>query len=479
MPVSTPHPDYTRSFKRWQFVRDAVAGQDAIKRRGTAYLPATFAEDTKDAAGNIVAPADMVRYRQYIERAYFMGVTGRTKEALTGMVFRKPPAPDLPPAVEAMLENIDGAGQSLEQLSKALIGELMTTGRYGLLVDYPQAPENADSETERRMGLRPTVAAYPAESIINWRFEGVNGRKLLTLVVLAEEVDDATDEFAHDTEAVYRVLRLREGVYTQALYDESGAEITDEYAPRMAGGATFDHIPFHVAGATDNYPEPDIAPLYDMAVLNIAHYQSTAELKENQFFSAQGTLHLDVGTMSTEDFQMLNPNGVTIGRRNGLVTMGGGSATLLQGDSRQRDILDTMAHEEAQMVAIGARLVQRGGQAETAEAARLNASAEASTLDNLVNNASECIEAALEDVARFVGAEPENVLYRLNKSFWESSLTAQDLQAIQQGVGTIYGALDALEMIREGRIVLSPDRDNETIMQDAAESLLTGDGGMM
>lgn len=477
MPVSTQNPLYAKALKRWQMVRDAVAGQQAVKDRATKYLPAVFAEDVRDPAGNIIAPADTARYQQYIQRAYWMGVTGRTKEALTGMVFRKPPSKTLPPAIEALSENIDGAGQSLDQLGKVLIGDLLETGRYGLLVDYPQTDDAMDSETERRLGLRPTIASYPAESIINWRFEGVNGRKMLTLVVLQEEINDSEDEYGHDTKTVYRVLRLTDGVYTQTLYDDAGDSISTA-TPRMAGGATFDHIPFHFAGATDNFPEPDIAPLYDMAVLNIAHYQSTAELKENQFFSAQGTLHLDVGTMDDKTFQTLNPAGVSIGRRAGIITSGGGSATLVQGDSRQADILATMEREESEMVAIGARLVMRGGNTETAEAARLNASAEASTLDSLVGNASECIEASLEDVALFLGADLAAVEYKLNTEFWETGLSAQDLQAIVSGVGTLYGAADALDMIRAGAIRLRDDRDNETILQDAASSLLDNDFGV-
>ena len=124
------------------------------------------------------------------------------------------------------------------------------------------------------------------------------------------------------------------------------------------------------------------------------------------------------------------------------------------------------------MVAIGARLVQRGGSAETAEAARINASAEASTLDTLVNNASECIEAALEDMALFLGDDPEVIEYRLNTDFWATGLSAQDLQAITAGTGKLYGAIDALEMIRAGRIYLRDDRDNETIAADAASSAL-------
>lgn len=461
MPVSLVHPLYAEMSPVWRECRDAVAGQRAVKKGGALYLPATFAD------------SDPVRYAQYLQRAYFMGVTGRTKEALTGMVFRKSPRVVVPPQIEQFLENIDGAGQSLEQLAKEIVGDELTTGRFVMLVDYPSAPEGIDSEAERMMGLRPTIAAYAAESLINWRFEGVNGRKLLTLAVLAESVEIGDDEFSHDTVTVYRVLRLRDGVYTQALYDQSGDPITDEYVPRMAGGAPFDHIPLHIIGAVNNLPEPDVPPLYDMAVLNISHYRNTADLEESSFISGQPTVHLSIGETDAAEWQQLNPNGLQIGSRSGVITKGG-SMELVQADATALPF-ELMKHKEQQMVAIGARLVQRGGQAETAEAARLSASAEASTLDNVVGNVSEGIEAALEDMCRFVGADPQVVEYALSREFWETNITAQDLQAVLAGVGTLYGPLDALEMIRAGSIKLRDDRDNELILQEAAGTLLVDD----
>lgn len=458
MPVSLVHPLYAEMSPVWRECRDAVAGQRAVKKGGELYLPATFAD------------ADPARYAQYLQRAYFMGVTGRTKEALTGMVFRKPPRVVVPPQIEPFLENIDGAGQSLEQLAKEIVGDELTTGRFVLLVDYPSAPEGIDSEAERMMGLRPTIAAYAAESLINWRFEGVNGRKLLTLAVLTESVEIGDDEFSHETETVYRVLRLRDGIYTQALYDQSGDAITEEYTPRMAGGARFNHIPLHIIGAVNNLPEPDVPPLYDMAVLNISHYRNTADLEESSFISGQPTVHLSIGETDAAEWQQLNPNGLQIGSRAGVITKGG-SMELVQAEATGLPF-ELMKHKEQQMVAIGARLVQRGGQAETAEAARLNASAEASALDNVVGNVSEGIEAALEDMCRFVGADPSAVEYALSREFWETNITAQDLQAVLSGVGTLYGPLDALEMIRAGSIKLRDDRDNELILQDAAGTLL-------
>jgi len=459
MPVSTPHPLYSLAISRWQLVRDAVAGQEEVKLRGTRYLPATFAKTDPD------------RYEQYISRAYWMGMTGRTKEALTGMVFRKSPSKDLPPALEAMIEDIDGAGQSLEQLAKDIVGDEMTVGRYGLLVDYPDAPMGMDSETERSMGLRPTIAAYPSESIINWRFEGVKGRKQLTLVVLRESVEtDTGDEFSYNYEWRYRVLRLREGVYTQAVYDEGGRLTEEEYTPRMAGGLPFDHIPFHMIGSTNNFPDPDVAPLYDLAVLNIGHYQVTADHRENLFVHGQMTLGI-AGKMTYEEFKAANPNGVMVGARQGHYLGEGGSFTSVTAPESS-SLRTALQDIESQMVALGARLVRSGGGAETAEAARINASAEASTLDNLVNNVSEGIEAALEDMARFIGVDPDLVQYRLNNQFWDANLSSQDLQAIQGGVGTLYGALDALEMIRAGRIFLRDDRDNEQIQQDASATFV-------
>jgi hypothetical protein len=136
-------------------------------------------------------------------------------------VFRRAPEFVIPDALAEIIEDIDGAGQSLEQIAKESLSNVLETGRHILLVDYPSIGD-VDAETEARMGLHPTIASYPAESLINWRFEGVAGRQQLTLAVLHELVDTADDEYGHETESRYRVLRLRDRVYTQQIYKESG-----------------------------------------------------------------------------------------------------------------------------------------------------------------------------------------------------------------------------------------------------------------
>ena len=457
MPVTTIHPEYLEALPRVQLVRDFAQGDFAVKGKTTDYLP-PFVPATLN---------NNQRYAQYLLRAYVLGLTGRTKESLVGMIFRKPAEHVIPPVMQPLIENIDGAGQSIEQLAKMVVGELLEAGRYALLVDYPAAPDGIDSETEARLGLRPVVSGYAFEALINWRHEVINGARKLVLAVLKEEKDAAEDEFGHETETVYRVLRLRDGVYTQQMYDADDKPITDEYAPRMSGGASFDHIPLHIIGSQNNLPDVDVAPLYQLAVLNRAHYQTTADHRENLFIHGQLTLGVS-SELTWEEFAAANPDGVQVGARTGHFLGKGGtfsSVTAPESSSLRVALQDL----EAQAVSIGAQLITRGGQAETAEAARLNAGAEASALDTLTNNCSEGIEAALEDVARFIGADPDAIEYTLNTSFWEAQLDSQSLLAVmaakQQG---LIATSDALTMIRQGRIQLAPDRSNEIIMEELA-----------
>lgn len=458
MSVNTQHPEYLSARDVWITTRSAAAGQDAVKKREKAFLPG-------------FVPDDPERYKQYLKRAFFMGVTGRTKNSLIGMIFRKAPTYELPTRLEALLEDIDGAGQSLEQVAKEAAANLLEAGRHIFLVDYPRADPGRDAETEARMGLQPTIASYPAESLINWRFEGVNGKQRLTLAVLREEVEiDEWDEFTHDTETRYRVLRLTDGVYTQQLYDDNQMAIGEPYSPLMAGGRPFDHIPLHIAGAENNKPDVDMPPLYDLAIVNIAHYQTTADHRENLFIHGQLTLGI-TSDMGWEQFKEANPNGVQVGARKGhfLGTTGSFVTATAPESSSLRVALQDL---EQQMVMIGARLVQRGGQAETAEAARINASGEASTLDTVTNNLSEALEAALEDVALFLGVPAEGIEYRLNTDFWETGLDAQQLSAVIQARQTgVIAPVDALHMIRTGSLQLNDERTDEEIQADVAGAL--------
>ena len=454
MPVTTLHPEYSLFSPQWKLTRDATRGDPAIKR-DDSYLPAPF-RDT-----------DPERYKQYKARAYFVGVTGRTENAMIGMVFRKSPEYVLPPALEALLENLDGAGNSAEQLAKDAMAGLLETRRHLFLVDYPSAAEGLDAETEAMLGLRPVVAQYAAEALINWRYATIAGASKLVLAVLREQVNSSADEFGHDYAWQYRVLRLRDGVYTQTVYDDAGDLITPEFTPRMAGGAPFNHIPLH------GVRQLETPPLYDIARVNVAHYRNIADLEDAAYVVGQPMVHVDTGETSAQEWAELNPAGIEFGSRKGVVTKGGGIELVQAAENNL--IRQAKLDKENEMVMLGAQLIIRGGQAETAEAARIRAGAEASVLDMLTNDLSEDIEAAIEDMARFMGLPVDGVEYRLSTDFFEAGLSPQDLSAILQAKTLgVVARYDVRQMIRSGRIGIDPERTDEVIDEEVASEVLDG-----
>ena len=123
------------------------------------------------------------------------------------------------------------------------------------------------------------------------------------------------------------------------------------------------------------------------------------------------------------------------------------------------------------MIGIGARIVQRGAANETAEAARINASADASALDQVVNNLSDALTEALMDVALFFGLPVGDIYYKLNTRFWEEELDSQEMMAlIQLGDTGVISRRAQRESIRRGRVLIPEDMNDEDL--DAENALL-------
>jgi hypothetical protein len=492
--VTNTHPDYDRSLYTWWWMRHAVKGDVkgdesenlSFSSGAPGRVVANGYTDSLDQTYNVReaflpsewAVTDPDYYLQYVRRAYWLGATGQARKALVGMVFAKPLTYEVPQQLEPLLENFDGAGNSVTQVCKLAEREILTTGRFGLFVDYPQGASSMTIAEEAALGIRPYAATYTAENIINWRSDIVGGSPKLTLIVLREPYNAAEDEFSHSTKMRYRVLRLRDGVYTQELYDDKGDVLIDEYAP-LAGGQVLDHIPFYLVGSEDNLPDVDDPVLKPIADVNAAHYQVTADNMENLHIHGQLTIGFTTDA-DQEQFSKWNPDGVKLGARVGHYLGTNGAFHQLTAPESS-SLSAELERLEQRMIYLGAKLVQRGGQAETAEAARIDAAAEQSVLDTTVDNLSDAIESCLEDMARFVNADPEEVSFTLNKDYVGSTVTAQLATAI--GVlknSSLISTDDAIDMIRRGRIEISGNRTNEDIKEAIADELVgdltNGDG---
>ena len=457
---SAVRAEYTEALPGWQLVKRCVAGPREV-RKYDEYLPMpdplNLSEENKE------------RYQQLKRRAMFLNVTGRTRTGLMGAVFRKTAEVELPAAINYLLENVSGDGASLEQLCKEATGECLDTGRGGFLVDYPkvQMPEGQTSLTVAQAAkARAYVHFYPAESIVNWREDVIDGVKRLTLVVLHEKINEPTEDgFEFTAKDQYRALMLIGGRYIQRVYSEDRLD-GEESEPKDKTGKTFDHIPFHFFGAQNNDASIDKAPLEDLAEVNILHYGNSATVEESGFIASQPTLFITTD-IDPDSFIKLNPNGMQIGSRRGHNLGKSGTATFLQADESQL-ARELMKDKEQQMLMIGARIVQQGNGAETAEAVRIRYSSDNSVLGTIAGNVSEAVRLALFDAQRFMmdAVDEAGTVFWLNQEFFDQVMDAQailaQVQLWQQG---IIAKKDLRTNLRQAGVIES-DRTDDDIDED-------------
>tara|TARA_R110002020_G_C16311277_1_gene773871 strand:- start:3392 stop:4771 length:1380 start_codon:yes stop_codon:yes gene_type:complete len=412
--VTYTNPAYDLSLPFWQKTR-AAATNNGIKAGGQTYLP--MGED-KDTA----------KYASYQKRAVYMGVTGRTQEALVGAIFRKELSftDDLPSQLDFINTDFDGEMGSVEQVAKRTASDILVAGRFGYLVDFPAVGEMT-REQEINSGVKPYTTSYSAENITNWETVKVNGIQKLALVVL-KEIDlqhKNGDIFQLEEVTRYRVLRLVEGLYVQELYNDDGELEGEPIEPRM-GGQRMTSIPFFFVGSVDNKPSVDEIPLEGIADINIAHYRNSADFEKNLYIHSGGTLTITT-SMDNDAWKQMNPNGVVVGADQGLFLGDSGSASLLQLEPANA-VDEAMKRKEQQMISIGARLITTSAINETAEAARIAASSETSVLNTVVSNIESALNQCLDVMAGFMGLNDAPEI-KLNRQFFDTTLTAQEWMA--------------------------------------------------
>lgn len=409
--VMTFSPDYSNVLPRWQLVRAIV----------------------NNYAENYIRTPDVnniARSNQYKKDAILTNFTNLTRVGLVGIVFRKPPTITLPDDMLYLEDDVTGSGINAVQFGQHVVSELLITGRYGFLADYHED------------GERAFIKPYSAENITNWKTRVIDGRCVLSLVVLKESVlSDSESIFTQNYNTQYRVLWLDENnIYNQMCYTHSNNDeykLVSQKIPTDYNGNFFNYIPFVFAGSENNDWAVDYQPLYDLSVVNLGHYRNSADYEESIFITGQPYLVVNVGESSEEEFIAANPGGINFGSRKALVVSTGGSAVLLQANPNQL-VAQAMREKIEQAASIGARLISPAGGRETAEAAKIRYGSQHSALYTITSNVGWALTKSLKFVAMFMGADPEFCDYELNDEFFDevadANLLAQQILLMDRGV---------------------------------------------
>lgn len=485
--VTFTRPEYRVNLELWRMVNDVCAGEHAVKRKGTRYLPRPNPSDISAEANT--------RYAQYLSRAVFYNATGRTLSAMVGMAFKSWPTITLPDAIADLSGDIDGAGLSIVSQAQATMGQVLKTGRAGLLVDYPPVSTDTSKADQLDSGIRATVNYYPADAIINWRTERVNGVRHLKLVVLREQFDKI-GAFTLEPVTQYRVLKIddltdadgnviKAGAYKVEVWQLGGEgsaswHVVEEYWPKDGFGNLWTEIPFAFVGAVRNTPDleaysefasyaltlPDmtVSPLYDLAVLNIGHYRNSADYEESVFFSGQPQAWISGLTEEWRD--KLVADGIQIGARSIIPLPQGGKFGIEQAKPNQL-AYEAMQTKERQMFAMGARLLEPDTQAKTATQAKFEAGKDHSVLSLVCDNVSDAYTTALQWAALFNGAADwDEALLSIDTEFVVNGLDAPSITAALASwqAGAIPDG-DLWALFRKTGLI-DPSKDDEEVREE-------------
>jgi len=410
--ISTVHSDYTRRSIQWSRIRDALEGSDQVKGSGEAYLP---------------KPDGMTqqKYDAYKTRAHFFAVAERTLRGMSGLVFRHPAKFELPERLEPLREAATTDGHSLTVMTENVVNELLSIGRYGILVDYPSMNTTATSI--------PYLATYTAENITDWKVQFVDGMRVLTRVVLKDDFDDGDEDVNDDAEQRlelvlnedlnYEVRRWRAA--GSAKDNTTAAWVIAEQTVPLINGKPLKRIPFVFVNPYDLRPELEKPPMLDLVDANMALYRNSADYEHSLFLTAQPTPWVS-GAITSENKPTAIGSGafwvLPEGSQAGMLEFGGAGIEAME------RAMDTKKNE---MHALGARMIHDGqNRNEAADTARQRGRSELSLLTNVVNMAEAAIDRALRIASDWVTGRPDDIVVQLNRDWVATRMDGAELTAL-------------------------------------------------
>jgi hypothetical protein len=430
MPVDSTHAEYDEWEGIWAKCRDVVAGEEAIKAGGETYLPKLSGQSDSD-------------YGPYLDRAWLFNASARTVQGLAGLIFRRDPVVEVPPAVQPFLEDVTGDGQEFASFAMRCAWDVLTTGRIGLFADF-SLPLQVDETgtrpsraTAELMGRRPTLSLYRADQIVNWALTRVGNLSKISLVVLYEEVSEFADEFEVVAVPQYRVLELDgAGIYRQRFFrkteGESGDWVEIEESPiyPRVNGQVLDAIPFVFVNPSDLTTCVAKPPLLDLVNVNLAWYRNCADYEHGLLYSGNPTPYI-TGHQQPEG-----------------ANYGVGSSTMLVIREKEAKLgfmeftgqgLEPLAkakeHKETLMAMLGARMLAPDpAGVESAEAARIHREGESSALATIANTVSMGLTQSLQHFGKWLSVEdPEAYNIQLNTDFLPAQMDPARITALVAG----------------------------------------------
>ena len=354
MSIDFKNPKYRDNVDKWELVND-ICDSNNLKK----YLVQLNPKD--------VSVENVERNSQFFKRSVFAAVAGYTSRGFVGKAFTKPPTLEVPEELEYVSTDINGAGASIYQQSQEVMRDVIRVGRSGLLVDFPTTDGEVSRADILNGNIFATITRFDCRQIINWQTERVGSKVMPTLVVLTSTVSEPkSDGYEFELKEIWIELALEEGVYVQREWrrnDHNEYYVYSETVPRDGFGNTLDYLPFVFVGSEMNTSSVDHPPMYDLAKINLGHYNNSAIYEDSVF--TVGQVQPWMSGLNQETIELMQSNNMYIGSGR-LIGVPSGETFGFAQASPNMLAREAMMDKVELMIGLGAMFLRSGGAAKTA-----------------------------------------------------------------------------------------------------------------
>lgn len=422
--------DYLKNLGAWIKIRDCFEGEDCIKSKTVAYLPQLNGQSNID-------------YNNYLTRALFFPITGRTATSMVGLAMTKPPKVTTNDLMQPFFEDTQ-VGYQWSEFIMATYLEVVLQGRYGILIDAPEVG-----------AALPNLCPYAAENIMKWTLDANTGKCVSLILREVKETTDPNNAFQSDIEIVMRHCFIDAGgTYCVQLLDDDLKPKGLVTVPTFMG-ATIDYIPFTVIGANGVHWSCDKPPMQDISTINLSHYLTSADLEWGRHIVGLPTPVISGVDASTQ------------------LKIGGTAAWILPAAESKAYYLEfqglglktletAMTDKVTLMAALSARLADSGNGSEAAEAVRLRYMGESATISQIITSVELGVNQVFAMVAKMMKTDAPTV--EMDKDLIGPSMTVKDMAVLFNAY--YQGSLDKQTLVYNLRQMdlLDPDVTDEEVL---------------
>lgn len=390
--VGSPSYYYKIQNERWKVVEVLRGGTDAIRKAGRDFLPQQPKES--DAL-----------YKSRLQRSFLFNLYWRTVTSIVGLAYIKNViVKNVPPELDYLLYDFDAQGRSVTQVAYDLTLDAIHYGLCHGIVDFPSVDTSTMSLADwRNASYRPYFSVINPTNLIGFRESEEPGSHFLQNVRVKESklVASDTNEWAEKWVHYVRVFRPN---FTEVWkYDpenpDTGYQLVEEI-PNTLG-----YVPLLTAYANKEGFMQGSPALYDLAQVNLCHYQSSSDQRN--------ILHIArVPFIFAKGFEEDELANGTIGSSTMVVTSNvdadmkhvehSGQAI----EAGRKDTLDL----ENQMAVLGADLLLgKGVSRMTATARKIDQTESMSVLQMALRSVEQLIENAYVIAGDWIGVDASEV----------------------------------------------------------------------